>query len=179
MLRACDYRQRGSRGGCTNEGIERRFGGCNREQFSKWHWWHRARRRIGRLAQRQSRRSRCQSWELESEYLSTPHDVPSKLDCILNSSRSQIARRERESFFISIYNVNPYRRWFLSAWTRRVRWPAAGAVRARAWLGDELRFAVGLLERGPGRIPAVVQGIYSMIVWLPFFWGRVLLHLHD
>jgi hypothetical protein len=40
-------------------------------------------------------------------------------------------------------------------------------------------FVVGLLARGPGRIPTVAQRIYSMAVWLPFFWGRVLLHLHD
>jgi hypothetical protein len=40
-------------------------------------------------------------------------------------------------------------------------------------------FVAGLFARGPGRIPAVFQGIYSMAVWLPFLWGRVLLHLHD
>jgi uncharacterized membrane protein len=40
-------------------------------------------------------------------------------------------------------------------------------------------FVLGLFARGPGRVPAVLQGIYSMVVWLPFFWGRVLLHLHD
>jgi CheY-like chemotaxis protein len=33
--------------------------------------------------------------------------------------------------------------------------------------------------QGPGRILAIVQGIYAMAVWLPFFSGRVLLHLHD
>ena len=38
---------------------------------------------------------------------------------------------------------------------------------------------LGLFARGPGRILASVQGIYSMAVWLPFFWGRVLLHLYD
>ena len=40
-------------------------------------------------------------------------------------------------------------------------------------------FVIGLQARGPGRIAAVVQGVYAMAVWLPFFQGRVLLHLHD
>jgi hypothetical protein len=40
-------------------------------------------------------------------------------------------------------------------------------------------FILGFFARGPGRIPSIVQGIYSMVVWLPFFEGRVILHLHD
>jgi hypothetical protein len=52
-------------------------------------------------------------------------------------------------------------------------WACSGSLVAIA------AFVIGLLARGPGRIPAVVQGIYTMVVWLPFFWGRVLLHLHD
>jgi len=51
-------------------------------------------------------------------------------------------------------------------------WACLGSLLAIA------AFVVGLFARGPGRIPAVAQGIYTMAVWLPFFWGRVLLHLH-
>jgi hypothetical protein len=52
-------------------------------------------------------------------------------------------------------------------------WACSGSLVAIA------AFVLGLLARGPGRILAVVQGVYTMIVWLPFFWGRVLLHLQE
>jgi hypothetical protein len=52
-------------------------------------------------------------------------------------------------------------------------WACSGSLVAIA------AFVVSLLARGPGRIPAIAQGFYSLAMWLPFFWGRVLLHLHD
>ena len=77
-------------------------------------------------------------------------------------------------YFMSVVLFWQFTRISLGDDVRRIAvWACVGSLVAIA------AFVVGLLARGPGRIPAIAQGISSLAVWLPFFWGRVLLHLHD